>query len=688
MRASGLATAKVSCKKTKEQGTRIMSHIVYGVWNGAVHDYRDPSKPQPENPVALRGLDEFNPGNQIKAFVGDRGFFVLEKGVSLIDTFWRYMDKAAEQSCGKCTPCRMGTVLVRDALADLKGGNLSSLSLDDIVALARQMTDTSLCGLGMTCGKALLEALENFRDEFEAEIEDGKQPEQSGMVYVTAPCIEACPSKINVPQYIDYIRDGKPSHSLGVILQKYPMAATCGRVCVRFCEMACRRNLVDEAVGIKTLKRYVADYQKDTGALTFSKAMIADPLPPSFKVAVVGAGPAGVSAAYHLLLHGYHVDIFEAQEQAGGMAAIGIPSYRLPKDVLQSEMDIITELGGRFLFNQKLGRDYSVDDLFAKGYRAVFLGLGCQEGTKMGVANEDTSLGGYESGIGFLLKVHDHVAGVKTIKMEGDVVVVGGGNVAMDCVRSAIRMGARTVHLVYRRTRDDMPADKEEITAAEAEGIVMHYLTNPTEIMSEDGKVVGVKLVHMRQTEKDAKGRRNVEPIPGTERILPCTTVIAAIGQQVQSGALTEKDGVKLNKWKCVDVDKASLGTSREGVFAGGDCETGAATLISAMAAGLKAARAIDDWVRLGRVRFFPRSRMRQILRDNNVLAQDVEEIPVKSEYRVHHPELDPNIRKQMFEEVERPISREEAYHEAKRCMRCYRVYSVITAQPVPESHH
>jgi len=664
-----------------------MAHIVYGVWNGAVHDYRDPNKPMPENAVALRGLDVFNEGNPIRAFVGDRGFFVLDKGVSLIDTFWRYIDKAAEQSCGKCTPCRMGTVLVRDALDDMRHGRPAALDLDDIVALARQMTDTSLCGLGMTCGRALVDALEYFRDEFEREIAEGAQPEQEGMVYVTAPCIEACPSKINVPQYIDYIRDGKPEHSLGVILQKYPMAATCGRVCVRFCEMACRRNLVDEAVGIKTLKRFVADYQNRTGALTFSKAMINETLPPSMKVAVVGAGPSGVSCAYHLLLHGYHVDIYEAMEQAGGMAAIGIPSYRLPKDVLLSEMDIITQLGGRFLFNQKLGRDYSINDLFGKGYRAVFLGLGCQEGTKLGVDNEDTTLGGYESGIGFLLKVHDHVAGIKETKIEGDVVVVGGGNVAMDCVRSAVRMGARTVHLVYRRTREDMPADKEEIVAAEDEGIVMHFLTNPTEILSADGRVTGVKLVHMRQTEKDARGRRNVEPIPGSERTVNCSMIIAAIGQQIQSGALTEKDGVKLNKWRTVEVNKASLATSREGVFAGGDCETGPATLIHAMAAGLKAARAIDDWVRLGEVRFFPRSRMRQILRENKMLASDVAEIPVKSEYRVHHPELDPNIRKQMFEEVERSISIEEAYREAKRCMRCYRVYSVVTGRPIPASH-
>ncbi|HUO92106.1 MAG TPA: FAD-dependent oxidoreductase, partial [Rhizomicrobium sp.] len=610
-----------------------MAHIVYGVWNGVIHDHRTLAENSPETVAALRGLDFFNEGNRIRAFVGDRGFFIFDKGVSLIDTFWRYMEKAAEQSCGKCTPCRMGTLLVRDALNDMRHGRPAKLDLDAVTAIARQMTETSLCGLGMTCGRALVDALENFRDEFENEIDEGKQPEQEGMVYVTAPCIEACPSKINVPQYIDYIRDGKPSHSLGVILQKYPMAATCGRVCVRFCEMACRRNLVDEAVGIKTLKRYVADYQSRTGALTFSKEMIHEQLPPSMRIAVVGAGPAGISCAYHLLLHGYHVDILEAMEQAGGMAAIGIPSYRLPKDVLRSEMDIITQLGGRFLFDQKLGRDYTVNDLFARGYRAVFLALGCQEGTKMGVAGEDTTLRGYESGIGFLLKVHDHVAGIKETKLEGDVVVVGGGNVAMDCVRSAVRMGARTVHLVYRRTRDDMPADKEEISAAEAEGIVMHFLTNPTEIMSENGKVTGMKLVHMRQTEKDARGRRNVEPIPGSERTLTCTVVIAAIGQQIQSGAITKDDGVELNKWKTVGVDKTTLITSRPGVFAGGDCETGPSTLIHAMAAGLKAARSIDDWVRRGEVRFFPRSRMRQILHENRLLASDVTEIPVKSEY-------------------------------------------------------
>jgi len=665
-----------------------MANVVFGVWDGEVYDHRGPRADSAGLPAAglpgLEGFDVFNEGNPIRAFLGDRGFFIFDKRVSLIDAFWHYMDKAAEQSCGKCTPCRIGTVLVRDALNAMRHGDHSDLGLDGIVSLAAQMTETSLCGLGQTCGKALVAALDHFHDVFEAEAANGRVPEQYGTSYMTAPCIEACPSKIEVPRYIDYIRDGKPEHSLGVILQKYPMAATCGRVCVRFCEMACRRNLVDEAVGIKTLKRYVADQQKGPHALTFSRDMIANPLGPDMRVAVVGAGPAGVACAYHLLLHGYHVDVLEALNVAGGMAAIGIPSYRLPKDVLKSETDIITALGGNFLFNQEMGRDFSVNDLFARGYRAMFLALGCQQGTLLGVAGEDRNMAGYESGIAFLLKVHDHVAGIRPTTLSGQVMVVGGGNVAMDCARSALRMGAEAVHLIYRRRREDMPADHEEIEAAEAEGIVFHFLTNPSRVIAEDGRVVGLELVEMRSTEPDAKGRRNVEPVPGTERVLPCDTLIAAIGQQVRKGALQPADGIELDRWNCVAVS-ATLATSRPGVFAGGDGTSGPSTLIHAMAAGLKAARSIDDYIQLGHVRFAPRARMREILNQYKMLAADSIEYPIRNEYRVHNPEMSPEVRKEMFEEVDQTISAEEAYREAKRCLRCYRIYSVITEHPIPE---
>ena len=662
-----------------------MAQVAFGVWDGVVHDGTK-SVVEPEASIsALKNFDEFDDGNPIRAFFGDRGFFVFDETVSLVDALFHYMNKAAEESCGACTPCRMGTMLVRDALDAMRRGIDSPLDFDEIEILGEQMTHTSLCGLGKTCSVALLDVIRNFRERIEKEVAV-KRPirAQHGMAYMTAPCIEACPSKINVPRYIDYIRDGKPENSLGVLLQKYPMAATCGRVCVRYCEEACRRKFVDEAVGIKTLKRYVADQQKGPNALKFTRDMIRKPLADGMRVAVVGAGPAGISCAYHLLLQGYHVDLFEKHEQAGGMAQIGIPSYRLPKDTLAMETDIIAALGGRFLFGQQLGRDFTVEDLFARGYKAVFLGLGCQAGTALGVEGEEHARDGYHRGIDFLLKVHDHVAGVRDLDLSGEIVVVGAGNVAMDCVRSAVRLGADNVHVVYRRTREDMPADDEEIVAADHEGIHLHTLTNPTRIITEDGKVVGVELVKMEQTEPDDSGRRKVRPIPGTEYTIPCDTIVAAIGQQVEDEAMVESDGIAFNRWKCVETDDALL-TSRPGVFAGGDCVTGPSTLIYAMSAGLQAARNINDWIQLGTIRFFKRTRMRQLLEDNRILANDVVETPVRAAYRVHNPALDPELRKHMFGEVEQTISDRDAYAEAQRCMRCYRVYSVITQHSIPE---
>jgi formate dehydrogenase beta subunit len=267
-----------------------VTHLYYGVWNGLVLDNRGKNNAGEMPFPDFESFDEFNSGNPIRAFFGDHGFLVFDPKVSLVDAFWRYLSEAAAQSCGRCTPCRTSTVLVRDALGRMRQGLVPELDFDDIYSLAQQMTETSLCGLGQTCARALLGALDHFRDRLDAEVATGPLPEQNGMTYMTAPCIEACPSKVNVPRYIDYIRDGKPEYSLGVILQKYPMAATCGRVCVRFCEMACRRNLVDQAVGIKTLKRYVADHQTGRPRAQFTREHDRQSAARDMRVAVLGQG--------------------------------------------------------------------------------------------------------------------------------------------------------------------------------------------------------------------------------------------------------------------------------------------------------------------------------------------------------------------------------------------------------------
>lgn len=659
-----------------------MAKILFGAWDGKVIDNRNRQIFEIEEHPEFGDFDEFNTGNPIKAFFGGHGFFIFEKNVNLLDALLRYVERVAKESCGKCTPCRVGTQIVRRKLVNLVNRQGSAADLDEIEVIAEQVRSTSLCGLGQTACVALLAMFKYFREALLAELETPVPLQQPCATYVTAPCIEACPSKVDVPKYIDYVKDGKFTHSLGVILQKYPMAATCGRVCVRFCEMACRRTQVDEAVGIKVLKRFVADHEREVINEWFSSYVPREPKDPRLKIAVVGTGPAGIAAAYHLLLKGYPVDIFEGKSIPGGMAATGIPEYRLPKAVLSKEVAIIEALGGRIFYNQKMGREFSLDNLLQRGYSAVFLGIGTHKGKTMQVAYEDPEVHGYDFGVDFLLRInHDYIDRGIPMELGEKMVVVGGGNVAMDCARSALRMNVKEVHLVYRRSEKEMPADHEEIEAAKKEGVIFHFLTNPTKILVEDGRIRGVEVMQMALSEPDESGRRSVVPVAESEFVIETDHIIPAIGQQVELGFVSPKDGVELHPWGTIKVNPATLMTTRKGVFAGGDCVSGPATLVQAMAHGEKAARSIDDYLTLGRIQFKANERMAQLVADVQPMIAKGINIPIRHEYRVKIKELDPLTRKKIFEEVEKPISVEEAYAEAQRCMRCYRVYSVVTEQ-------
>ncbi|MBV8048621.1 MAG: FAD-dependent oxidoreductase, partial [Paludibacterium sp.] len=652
---------------------------IYGMWDGQRYDYR---RKAPKEPVTVvSGLPTLFPDNPTRGFIADRGFLVFDGQANLTQMFLQHMTRSAQESCGRCTPCRVGTQRLRDLLHAYAYDEAPAAVLDEIALLAQQVTETSLCGMGQSCAKALWQALTAFRDEFRplTVAQCAQTPGYFG--YTTAPCIEVCPSKVDVPKYIDGVKGGKFDYALGVVLEKYSMAASCGRVCVRFCEDACRRNAVDGAVGIRMLKRYAADT-----ALSGGKSLKI-PLPEvqrKERVAVIGAGPAGITCAYKLLLEGFQVDIYDAQKSAGGMASVGIPSYRLPKDVLKAETEIlIRHLGGRFFFDKALGRDFTLDDLTAQGYQAVFLGYGASQGTLLGVKNEDPTLEGYASGVDFLLKVHKYVEYGLPFEVTGDVVVVGGGNVAMDCVRSAKRMGARSVHLVYRRTVEDMPAEREEVVACGQEGIHFHCLSNPSSLVIKEGRVVGVELLTMRQTELDARGRRSVEPVPGTEQVMPCDLVIAAIGQQVDGAVLRPEDGVTLDKWHCITVNPDTLETSRPGVFAGGDCVLGPLTLVNALDHGDRAAASICEYLLTGGVTIKPEARVQQMLATNKLLLKEPVEIAPIPRDRAHVPELPAESRVRHFKEVDGCLSKEAAYEEAKRCLRCYRVYSLSTARPL-----
>ncbi len=655
-----------------------MPRLVYGVWDGTVYDNRAGGDSTPPG-LDLSVFDDFNEGNPARSFLSDRGFLVFDPELPLLWALWKHFDKVASESCGKCSPCRTGAPLLRDALAAARDGD--AVDWQDLRDIAAQMCRTSLCGVGKTGALPLLAALTHFP----AALRPGECGDGRGFYSaITSPCIEACPGLVNIPRYIDYITDGHDDLAANTVLRSYPLVGSCGRVCVRSCERACRRGRVDAPVSIRNLKRYAADRAIASGML---KPQAAAPGKEA-RVAVVGAGPVGISCAYHLLERGYPVDIFEAKAEAGGMIRYGIPIYRLPKDTLQEETDIVKAMGGKFFFNQKLGRDFDVDELFRRGYGAVFISCGCPNGAYLGMDGEDTSLPGYENGIEFLERVYMGVEAGAPPVLDGDVVVVGGGNVAMDCCRAAARGATGTTHLIYRRTESDAPADPDEIAAARAEGVQFHFLCGQDALEVENGEITGLRVLDMERTEPDASGRRGVRPIAGSAHVIPCRHVIAAIGQKTDAAMLRNDESIERDRKNCILINAAHE-TSRKGVFAGGDCTSGPrasgpTTMIMGMGHAYFAARSIDQFLSTDQVPFDSRWRLSEWIARGRLL-DDAAPVPAKPrQERVGVREIAPESRAGNFDEVEQTMTREEAWAEASRCMRCYRVLSVITRDPIP----
>ena len=660
-----------------------MDELIYGVWEGRAYDNRRRLEGEAPEGLPLSEFLSFNSGNPAAGFVGPQGFLMFDNRVTLADVLLNYYRRTKELSCGRCTPCRAGSLLICEALEKACAGEGESVDWDRIQLVAEQMAETSLCGVGLSTPAALLGALKYF-PELLRQAPVMPVTRRDFFSVATAPCIEACPANVNVPRYIDYIRDGHPELSTGVLLRHYPLVGSCGRVCVRPCETACARNHVDGAVAIKDLKRYAADHVGSTMADLFKKDEIPD-TPVSKRVAVIGAGPAGINCAYHLLRKGHHVDVFEAEDYAGGMARLGIPAYRLPNHLLETETEVIERLGGHYHYNCALGRDYTIDSLFRRGYDAIFLGIGCALGQYLNLPNEDQSAHGYLKGLDFLLAIEHHQSRHEDIELDGDIVVVGCGNVAMDCCRTARRLmkGHRRVTVSYRRTRASAPADPEEITAAIDENIHFEFLTAPVEVMVEEGRVIGLKLIRMQEGEPDASGRRSVKPIAGSEFIVPCRYVIAAIGQKLDDSVFSEADGIKLTKRGTIEVDE-SLQTSREGVFAGGDAAAGPTSLIWGMAQGQDAANAIHEYLMTHTPGFNARRRMSRLIKEANLLGTCAPERAVVLQPRQVMSHLAPQARVQNWDEVEHGFTDQEAWAEAKRCMRCYRLFGVSTLKPIP----
>lgn len=650
-----------------------MSSILVGVWGDRSTDSRHDGKESTSFDI-LKQIGTYEPGNRVKAVLGWNGFFLFDTDVDLIDMARAYLDVVQSESCGKCVPCRLGTRVAADILTRIGEGKGIEDDLDTLRRVGEVIKAGSMCELGHTSMNAVLALMDHFGEDFHQAVIEGKH-RRRGKYHkkVTAPCIEACPERLDIPRYIEFIKSARYTESLSVIHERNPLSSVCGRVCVRFCEFACRRAKLDDPVNIKHLKRFVSDVEMDAAVKKY------DPVvhirPGASPIAIVGAGPAGMTAAYHLLLKGYPVEIFEALNEPGGMAAMGIPDYRLPREVLRAEFQTIQRMGVKIHYGKALGRDITLDGLKALGFQAVFLAIGAQKGTTLGIEGEEQSPEGYFPGIDFLRRVNLN----EPIQAGKVAVVVGGGNVAMDCSRSALRLGVGKVHLVYRRTRDEMPADKEEIHDAVEEGVEFHFQSNPIRFLTEEGRIVGLECVRMGLGDPDASGRRRPVPIQGSEFVIRCDTVIPAIGQKVDASCLQGACCPELTRWDTVKSDSDTLQTSQEGIFAGGDCVTGPATLIEAMAAGFRVSNSIDQYLREGKVALTEDERMSKVFRRVSAIDEDRVDRLGSGFSRIKVPMRSVEDRVDDFDEVEMGLSPEDALLEANRCLRCYRILLVAT---------
>ncbi len=467
-----------------------------------------------------------------------------------------------------------------------------------------------------------------------------------------APCVNTCPDNVDIQKYLRHVQAGNFADALKTIKETNPFPVVCGRVCPHPCEAQCRRNLVDTPVAINYVKRFVADFDYEQQEPWIPKMKKSS----GKRISIIGAGPSGLTSAYYSAINGHDVTIFERQPMAGGMMRYGIPEYRLPKATLDKEIDVLRKMGVKIITGKAIGSAILLADL-QRDFDAVYLAIGSWGATPMQIE-------GVWVGIQYL---EQNIKGVDT-KTGREVVVIGGGNTAIDCARSAIRNGAEKVTIVYRRTRGEMPAEAYEIEEALHEGVNMIFLTNPEKIETKGEK----KLLHcirMELGEPDRSGRKRPIPIEGSETIIECDTVIGAIGQSTDTRFLYNDLPVRLNKWGDVDINGKTFETSERKIFAGGDCVTGPATVIQAIAAGRHAAESIDCYLNKGYVKEHKEdySCSRGSLED--LPRWEFEEMPRFG--RAVMPSIDPETRKKGYMEVELGLNGEQAIDEAKRCLQC-----------------
>ena len=642
--------------------------IYYGFFKGQLYDFRGKNISDAiEPPFPLE--ENFFSGKP-RVFINWDGFLVFDRNINILDVFIAYFDELSSNGCcGRCFPGKFGTKILKELLEQFKLNN-SYNNISEKMETARSIAEviyrTSKCTNAPTAVLPFIEFLKYFGDEFKfLEINVNLKY----VVTQTAPCTIGCPANIKIPEFIEQLRDYEPMKALEIIKENMPLAGVCGRVCPHPCESNCRRGLIEDPVNIMVLKRFAWDYTyyhnkklKEANSINSKK---------NKTVAVIGGGPAGLSATYYLLKMGYNVKIYEWLPVLGGMVAVGIPSFRQPRDLLKEEIEDIISMGAEVLHNVKVGRDISFSEI-VENHDATLITVGAFKSRDMGVIGENEGYKGLvSSGIDFLREVSLN----GTSNIGKNVIIVGGGNTAIDCSRTAVRLGAEKVTIAYRRSREEMPAEDYEIKYAIEEGVEIKFLVAPIKILAKNDIVVGMECLKMKLTEPDETGRRRPIPIEGSNFIIECDTIIPAIGQYPDLDFLGEKDGIEVTKWNTIKTVDDLYMSAKPGVFIAGDCRFGPDTVVRAIGEGRKAAIMIDRYLMKGKPYITDKERLELIISKNNLAFNKKEEVDKpKSIDRIDPYMLSPEIRKKTFEEVEKPYDEFQSYLESTRCMRCVRM--------------
>ena len=577
----------------------------------------------------------------------ERRIVASPPGLCPVDLTRSFIKMCLAQSCGKCVPCRVGLRQLARLFDNVLDGEATEETVENIKLTAEGIYYSADCAIGYEAAKLALKSVDGCIDDFESHIHNGFCSCNSNQ---PVSCVKSCPAGVDIPGYIALVQQKRYADAVRLIRRDNPMPTTCAYICEHPCENRCKRTIIDAPVNIRGLKKMAVDNagivpvpecEPDTGK----------------KVAIIGGGPGGLSAAYYLALMGHKVTIFEQRKQLGGMLRYGIPNYRFPRKKLDEEIDSILSTGIEVKKNISVGKDISFDDITDE-YDATYISIGAHADKKMGIEGEDAR-SGIISAVEMLRAIGDGDMPDYTGKR---VIVIGGGNVAMDVARSSIRLGASKVSIVYRRRKADMTALEEEVVGAEAEGCDVLELMSPVRIkQDEEGNAIGL-VVKPQMISKVSHGRPAPKAASKDEMLLESELIVVAIGQGIETKSF-EEHGIKVQRGVISALNTGNItpqdGEMSEGVFAGGDCVTGPATVIKAIAAGKVAAANIDEYLGF-----------------NHEITCDVE-IPYASNEdkvacgRVEVALREAAERKNDFEPIEYGFSCEEACQEAGRCLRC-----------------